>query len=360
MTLQKTAVDIGNDTLKGMFDGERNFTIPNVMASADKSRGIATMEPSPFDALHVEIVSAALQQGKGMYYVGELAAKQKDNYQIATEQNKGENDQSVIMLLTALALNAVEANEGDKVSIEYFLSTGLPMTESKRKGARKAFKEKLVNNVHTVTFLDTPKHSGKTVTIHIKNALVSPEGQAAYIGLASKKPEVAGASIMIVDIGGGTTDIAVIDRGGKVDNEHSVGDSIGISAALDAIIAEAKDNPGIAPFRSRRELVECILGDERGIAWYRGKSYDINPIIDKHLRKLANSEYSMINNVWNESPAVQYAYIIGGGAAVLEPYLKSINESKYQFPLRFLKNETAIWLIVSSYWNLFEIAGVNA
>lgn len=360
MTTKKAAVDIGNDTLKAMFEGEKAFTIPNVLANAPKDRGIAQLEKSPFDALHVEITSAALSVAKGIYYVGELAARQKHNDELTSEQKKGENDQSTILLLTALALQAAEESKEKKIEVEYFLSTGLPMTESKRKGARKAFKEKLMDHVHTVTFLDTPKYAGKTVTIRIKNAIVSPEGQAAYIGLAGKKPEVAGASIAIVDIGGLTTDIAVIEKGGKVDNEHSIGIGTGVSAALDAIIAEADHKLGIRPFRSRRELVECILGDERGVAWYRGKSYDLNPIIDEHLEEVARTIYKTISDVWNDSPGIRFAYIIGGGAAVLEPYLKKINESKDTFPLRWLKNETAIWLIVSSYWELFEIAGVNA
>ncbi|SDH83388.1 plasmid segregation protein ParM [Aneurinibacillus thermoaerophilus] len=360
MTLQKAAVDIGNDTLKAMFEGEQAFTIPNVLANAPKDRGIAQLENSPFDALHVEVTSAALSVAKGIYYVGELAARQKHNDELTSEQKKGENDQSMILLLTALALHAAEESKEKKIEKEYFLSTGLPMTESKRKGARKAFKEKLIDHVHTVAFLDTPKHAGKTVTIRIKNAIVSPEGQAAYIGLAAKKPEVAGASIAIVDIGGLTTDIAVIEKGGKVDNEHSIGIGTGVSAALDAIIAEIDQELGIRPFRSRRELVDCILGDERGIAWYRGKSYDLNPIIDTHLTEVARTIYKTISDVWNESPQIRFAYIIGGGAALLEPYMKSINESKDSFPLRWLKNETAIWLIVSSYWDLFKFAGVNA
>lgn len=360
MTAQKAAVDIGNDTLKAMFEGEKSFTIPNVLANAPKDRGIAQLEKSPFDALHVEVSSASLSNAKGIYYVGELAAKQKHNDELTSEQKKGENDQSAILLLTALALQAAENSKDKKIEVEYTLSTGLPMTESKRKGARRAFKEKLMDHVHTVTFLDTPKHAGKTVTIRISGAIVSPEGQAAYIGLAKQKPEVAGASIMIADIGGLTTDIAVIEKGGKVDNEHSVGVGMGISAALDAILAEANHEYGISPFRSRRELVDCILGDDRGVAWYRGKSYDLNSIIDKHLTEVARSTYKSISDVWNEAPAIRFAYIIGGGAALLEPYLKKINESKDSFPLRWVKNDTAIWLIVSSYWDLLGLAEVKA
>jgi plasmid segregation protein ParM len=64
--------------------------------------------------------------------------------------------------------------------------------------------------------------------------------------------------------------------------------------------------------------------------------------------------------VWNEAPAIRFAYIIGGGAALLEPYLKKINESKDNFPLRWVKNDTAVWLIVSSYWDLLGLVEVKA
>lgn len=120
------------------------------------------------------------------------------------------------------------------------------MNETKR-GLNKEFKKQLRNGQHQVTFLNTPNHEGKTVRIQFENVLVNTEGFAAYIDLtsdfdgANKNEHLINKDILINDIGGLSTDSAIITKNGEIDNEYSDGIKKGVSSSLDSIIKKVYD-----------------------------------------------------------------------------------------------------------------------
>lgn len=360
--MRLASIDIGNDALKGYFGNfENDLYIPNIIASAE-DRAIIDMEKDPLNAIHVEVTSSALKESSRKVVVGKLAGKYANNDELTPEQDKSETDQPVILLLTALALDAVQHGEADEdgvITLPYYLSTGLPLDETKR-GKTKAFRKKLQTGQHQVTFLKTPLYEGKTVRIQFEKVLVNTEGFAAYIDLTTndngsvKNEELLGKTMLINDIGGLSTDSAIITKEAEVDNTNSTGLKTGVSTYLDNIIRKVYAEYKYT-INSRRDLVEIIINqdpEEQNHIWKNGQRISIKNFVDEELSTLAKEEYKLIKEMWRNVPDIRMSYQIGGGAVVLRPYLQAINESDSNYPLRFVKAEDSVWMIARAYFKI--------
>lgn len=360
--MRLASIDIGNDALKGYFGNfENDLYIPNIIASAE-DRAIIDMEKDPLNAIHVEVTSSALKQSSRKVVVGKLAGKYANNDELTPEQDKSETDQPVILLLTALALDAVQHGEADEdgvITLPYYLSTGLPLDETKR-GKTKEFRKKLQTGQHQVTFLKTPLYEGKTVRIQFEKVLVNTEGFAAYVDLTTndngsvKNEELLGKTMLINDIGGLSTDSAIITKEAEVDNTNSTGLKTGVSTYLDNIIRKVYAEYKYT-INSRRDLVEIIINqdpEEQNHIWKNGQRISIKNFVDEELSTLAKEEYKLIKEMWRNVPDIRMSYQIGGGAVVLRPYLQAINESDSNYPLRFVKAEDSVWMIARAYFKI--------
>ena len=371
--MRLASIDIGNDAVKGYFgDLEHEIYIPNIIANEDE-RNIIDMEKEPLNALHVEITSSALKENNRKIVVGNLASKYANNDELTPNQDKSQTDQPIILLLTTLAVDAVQngtANEDGVITAQYYLSTGLPLDETKR-GKNKEFRKKIKNGQHQVTFLKTPEFEGKTVRIQFEQVLVNTEGFAAYMDLTTnndgsvKNEEFIGKTILINDIGGLSTDSAIITRNSEVDNNNSDGIKTGVSTYLDTIIRKVYSEYKYT-IHSRRDLVEIITNDdpeEQNFIWKNGQRISIKNIVDDELTVLAKEEYKLIQEIWRNVPDIRLAYQIGGGAVVLRSYLQAINEKSDNYPLRFLKVEDSIWMIARAYFKILvmycQSKGIN-
>jgi plasmid segregation protein ParM len=361
MSFRLAAIDIGNDSVKGYLGNlKETIYIPNVIADV-KNRDIIEMEKEPLNGLHVEITSSALKQKNGFYAVGKLAAKYPNNDELTPDTDKSESDQPIVMLLTTLAYDAIGhfPEEDGVIEATYLLSTGLPLDETKR-GKTKDFRKKLKNSLHEVSFLQTPKLQGKTVRIKFEQVLVNTEGFAAFVDLttndngSTKNEELLGKTILINDIGGLSTDSAIITSESEVDNEFSDGIKQGVSPYLDNIIRKVYTKHKYT-IKSRRALVEIITHDspeEQNHIWVDGKRVSIKEIIDDELGTLAKEEYKLIKDLWRSVPEIRLSYQIGGGSLVLRPYLTRINEQEKNYPLRFVSGEDSIWMIARAYFKI--------
>ncbi|WP_253907586.1 ParM/StbA family protein [Bacillus sp. WMMC1349] len=274
--------------------------------------------------------------------VGKLASKQTVNEELTPDTDKSENDQAIIMLLTTLALDAaknLKVDEDKVIKAKYLLSTGLPMDETKR-GLNKAFRKKIRTGNHKVTFLNTPIYEGITVEISFENVLVNTEGFAAYIDLttnndgSTKDESIIGKTILINDIGGLSTDSAIITKEAQVDNEFSDGIKKGVSGALDNIIKKVYTQHRYN-IKSRRDLVEIITNadvEEKNTIYVAGQAVSIKDIVDEELSTLANEEYKLIKSIWRNVPDIRKAYNIGGGSVVLKNYLIELNKEDAKIP----------------------------
>lgn len=370
--VRKGAVDIGNSKVKADFaEGGNALEIPNVVADHSEDREIIQGE-APLDSLHVKVVSGALNNGKGgagTYVVGNLAAVQHQNSELTYEDAKSLHDQPVIMLLTTLAFDALnnaslfkETTDG-VIEANYFLSTGLPMKEAKKKGTKKAFKEKLKGNSHEVTFLTTSGYENKKVRIKLYDVIVNTEGHAAMIELTTKKDgsprneDLINKMVLLHDIGGLSTDDAIIKPDGTVDNINSDGEKEGLSSYLDEIIQRVDDEFGVRKyFKSREELIENLTHknpDEKMHVWINSNRKPYKHIVDEVLGRAAKEQYDIIKRMWAKVPRIQVACLIGGGSSLLKEYITKLNENDRKYIMRFEESpEDSIWMIVRAYHKL--------
>lgn len=359
------AIDIGNDAVKGYVGNlDTEIYIPNVIAEIGPTREIIEYEKNILDGLHVEIISGALKRGKGIFAVGKLASGNLYNDELTVDSEKSESDQAIVMLLTALAYDAVSNFPETNVIIEanYFLSTGIPLSETKKK-KRKSFKEKLVSHHHEVKFLDTPEIGGKKVRVKFSDVIVSTEGHAAMIDLTTnndgslRNEDLTKMKVLINDIGGLTTDSAIINIDGSIDNLHSEGIKEGVSPYLDKIMDRVFREYGYQ-FSSRRQLVDVITAEsteEKNHIWLKGNRHSIKHIVDETLILLAKEEYKHIKLIWLQVPDIRVAYLIGGGALVLKPYIEELNAKEEKYPMRFVSHKESIWIIARAYYKLLII-----
>lgn len=353
--------DIGNDSLKMFVNGfEEQLTIPNVTQEID-TRKVIKYEANILDGLHVRIESEALAKTIGSYAVGALAARSKLKYEPQPNDFKGVSDQPVILLLTSLAYEAALKFPGDKVSVTVYLATGLPMREGKSRENRLAFKNKLKNVTHTVTFLQTPRFEGREVEIKFEEVLVSTEGFAVYLDLIQdedgydRNEELMDATVAIHDLGGLTSDTAVLEEGNIIE-EHCTPLDAGVSSFLDDIIKDVFTEKHYK-IKSRKELVKIITtknADKRYMITHESGPVSIQNIVDRHFTDLAKMVYRHIQSIWQLSPGIEYCYVTGGGALILKSYLTAINNENRKYNLRFLNEMDSVWAIARAYTKMLK------
>ncbi|MGE6379521.1 ParM/StbA family protein [Peribacillus muralis] len=358
--VRTAAIDAGFDALKGIFGGleGKKVYIPNVVLKMDRGALLGGEEINPISELHVKVTSDSLKES-GVYAVGELASRSSVASQGNILDRKGTSDQALIVLLTAVALDAVEEDSlSDNLDVTYQLSTGLPIDESKIEGARKQFGDKLKNGSHLVEFMKTPNYEGKKVHIKFSDVFVNTEGHAAMVNITMSddyKPrntELLKKNVLIDDMGGNTTDLAVI-RNGKIDSDYSTGLPLGIGRKLDDIIDEIFSVHRYQ-FKTRRELVENIISKTNP---YSIRPYDqvvsIKSIVDKHLLLFSKEQYNFLKRTWSNVGNLDCAYIVGGTAYLLKDFILDINKNDSKFDLKFLDDaEESIWSISKAYQKL--------
>ncbi|MFD1361309.1 Alp7A family actin-like protein [Lentibacillus salinarum] len=361
------AVDVGNDAVKANFGKmEQAFYIPNVVARDMEDRPIIGIEEldekDPVDNLHIRIHSPALEENNAVYRVGTLATKTDNSTELDPGSNKSEEDQTLVMLLTSIALDAVsshhfKAGKSDVIDASYTLGTGLPLREVKE-GKDVGYRSQLLGSVHQVEFLVTPKYQGKKVNIKFDDVKVYPEGFAAYVNLIMDNDlnvinkELIDKQILIQDIGGLSTDIAVI-RNRNVDDDKAQGFPLGVAESLEQIREEIRTRHGVE-LDSRRDVVDIITRkNDRHHIMVKGSRTNVHDITDRILLELAKKEYRNLRNVWQKNSQTEICYFVGGGSAVLKDYLKALNNKLDGFNIDFFEDEQeSIWMMANAYYKL--------
>ncbi|MCM3179319.1 ParM/StbA family protein [Cytobacillus horneckiae] len=363
------AVDVGNDSLKAIFGKiDHEINLPNVIARDIEDRPVIGIEEldskNPLDGIHIRVHSPALKENNAIYRVGNLATKSDNASELDPGSSKSEEDQTLVMLFTALALDAVREDNaadfkksGNVVDASYMLGTGLPLREVKE-GKDSGYRSKLMGSVHQVEFLITPKYQGLKVNIKFDEVKVYPEGFAAFINLVMDNQlniinkDLIDKRILIQDIGGLSTDIAVIkDR--NVDDDKAQGFNLGVSESLEAIREEIRSKHGIE-LDSRRDVVEIITRkNNRNHIMVKGSRTSVHDITDRILLDLAKKQYRLLRNVWQKNSQTEICYFVGGGSIVLKDYIKTLNNNLDGFNIDFFEDEKeSIWMMANAYYKL--------
>lgn len=341
--MKLAGLDVGNDSVKVMVEGAAEpAIIPNVIVPGYE-RIVLQEEDSPLKALDVVVSSPALERNNQRYFVGLLATENEDNFELEETDNKALSDQSLVVALTALAIAGVMGGSYGGVptvtgvgEVEYVIGTGLPVRLFPRYHRR--FEERLVGE-HEVTFLTTPGLRDRKVRVTVRRAVVSIEGAAAILNLATydnlqvKDEELYYGTIGVCEIGALTTDLPVVKRM-SVDNQFSHGEQVGMASYLDSIIRDVEDMYGYT-FASRAKLVAKIKNRDYTIQRIGEGTADIKPIVDHYFSRIAMRIVDIIRKRWRKYPDIQCFYVVGGGAAALQPYLV---EAAGSMRLRFVED----------------------
>jgi len=372
------AIDVGNDAIKALFGKlDSELYIPNVIAQDIADRPVIGIEDlndnDPIEGIHIRVHSPALQENNMIYRVGNLATKSDNPSELDPGSSKSEEDQTLIMLFAALALDAVKEENASNfkksnniVDANYTLGTGLPLREVKE-GKDVGYRSRLLGSVHQVEFLVTPKYQGIKVNIKFDEVKVYPEGFAAYINLVMDNElniinrDLIDKQILIQDIGGLSTDIAVI-RNRRVDDDKAQGFNLGVAEALESIREEIRSKHGVE-LDSRRDVVDIITKkNDRNHIMVRGSRTSVHDITDRILGELAKKEYRHLRNVWQKNSQTEICYFVGGGAIVLKDYLKKLNNNLDGYNIDFFEDEKeSIWMMANAYYKLIsDFARKNA
>ncbi|CAH0126279.1 MULTISPECIES: ParM/StbA family protein [Peribacillus] len=371
MSSRIAAVDVGNDAIKAIFGKlESELYIPNVIAKDIEDRPVIGIEElnekNPLEGIHIRVHSPALQDNNAIYRVGNLATKSDNPTELDLGSSKSEEDQTLVMLFAALALDAAKLGDNDTfkkvnnvVEANYTLGTGLPLREVKE-GKDVGYRSKLLGSVHQVEFLITPKYQGMKVNIKFDEVKVYPEGFAAYINLVMDKDlniinrELIDKRILIQDIGGLSTDIAVI-KNRKVDDDKAQGFNLGVAEALESIREEIRKKHGVE-LDSRRDVVEIITKkNDRNHIMVRGSRTSVHDIVDRILGELAKKQYRHLRNVWQKNSQTEICYFVGGGSIVLKDYLKTLNQNFDGYNIDFFEDEReSVWMMANAYYKLIS------
>jgi len=360
------AVDVGNDALKANFGKlENELYIPNVVAADSADRPVIGIEDldekDAINNLHIRVHSPALEDNSAVYRVGNLATKASNSTELDPGSSKSEEDQTLVMLFAAIALDAVESGafpvKNDLIEANYTLGTGLPIREVKE-GKDVGYRSQLLGSVHQVEFLVTPKHQGKKVNIKFDEVKIYPEGFAAYVNLIMDNDlkvinkDLMDKQILIQDIGGLSTDIAVI-RNRNVDDDKAQGFNLGVAEALEDIREAIRTKHGVE-LDSRRDVVDIITRkNNRHHIMVKGSRTNVHDITDPILLELAKKEYRFLRNTWAKNSQSEICYFVGGGSAVLKDYIKALNNKLDGFNIEFFEDENeSIWMMANAYYKL--------
>ncbi|MFZ3579266.1 hypothetical protein [Virgibacillus sp. DJP39] len=363
------AVDVGNDALKANFGKlENELYIPNVIARDIEDRPVIGIEEldekDPLDNIHIRVHSPALEENNAVYRVGNLATKTNNSTELDPGSSKSEEDQTIVMLIASLALDAVSNSEfktdkSNVINANYTLGTGLPLREVKE-GKDVGYRSQLLGSVHQVEFLITPKYQGKKVNIKFDEVKVYPEGFAAYVNLIMDNDrnvinkDLIDKQILIQDIGGLSTDIAVI-RNRNVDDDKAQGFNLGVAESLEEIREEIRTKHGVE-LDSRRDVVDIITRkNDRHHIMVKGSRTNVHDITDRILLELAKKEYRYLRNVWAKNSQSEICYFVGGGSAVLKDYIKALNNKLDGYNIEFFEDENeSIWMMANAYYKLIS------
>lgn len=89
-----------------------------------------------------------------------------------------------------------------------------------------------------------------------------------------------------------------------------------------------------------------------------GKLTSIKDIVDEVLTECASAQHAHLRRMFQKVSDLELVYQIGGGSALIRPYLTNINEnSGHTYPLRWQESaDESIWMIVESYWKMLSLS----
>jgi len=338
----RVGLDIGNAAMKlvGPYAGHR-LMLPHALAPADGVRrdpGLVQAGTDPVEALHLEIQSPAV--GVRQVFVGTLAAREYPF--LATEAAEGElksaSDRHLLLAIAALA-TAVQQGRPATTVVPLAVATALPVAEVVEPENRQRLRERLRGR-HQVRWLTTPGWAGHELILDIQEVDVIPEAAAGYLALLLERPEILAGTTLVVDVGARSLDWAVFAPGGQFRLGLSGGTMDGgLQVAADAIVAAARQRHGPHVARHRQDVLEALQGvvaegESKVILYGLGRKFDVTDIATRELERLAREVARFVVQAARAAGRAEHVVLIGGGGAILEPFLRQLTDIPLHVPKR--------------------------
>lgn len=339
------SIDNGSSHIKGIYDDfDQTFIFPNVVAQPVGEHVLLTGQGEPLDFLDVQITSAAIESEQYRHvYVGNLAIGNEGVvHEIVGDkaaQKKAQRPETIVTLLTGAAYAVAKKHQraiqdGTKrIKASVQLGTGLPISEIAK--FRTEFAAKIVNGVHSVTFVTTPVFKGVTVELEflLPIDIGIDDVSAVYDIEATSKSPLSHKGFGIADVGGVDMDIAFFRPGLELDQRNSIGTKIHLNDALESIRIEVNQQ-GEEFIASTAELTRMLVNKEYEIFSEGKVVFDMTSLINRHMRILAEKVLKSARNAWKHARYATEFWFIGGGAVVLQPWIEKLN-AELGLPIRF-------------------------
>ncbi len=299
--LKPVGIDVGYGYVK-VFDGQDWLRFPSVV-------GIAT-EATSFSGLAGSNKTRALSitvDGQ-TYNVGEQAVRQSTFAFRSLSQSRLEAGEFKVLFLTGLAMVA------DRPSVSFHVVTGLPPGLLYQEKAI----AQLLKGEHRVVL-----RLGKEVlerSLNVENLRIMPQPIGTYLGEALdargqvKDEALVSGRVALVDVGHGTTDLAIAEGGEYVPHQSRTV-PVGLAAAQADVSERLRRELGIV--REAYQLDDAMATGKIKVA---GQPRDISNLRDLSYKALATKILTEIHSTWDVG-TVDTILFTGGGSKALERFL---------------------------------------
>lgn len=154
---------------------------------------------------------------------------------------------------------------------------------------------------------------------------VSAEGIAAWFDLALNRddtghlvmdPDILGSRIAVVDIGGRTTDVGLID-GGVLEMESSTTIDVGMLSIKRSLREKIKELHGTEP--SIPKINEAIKTGKMKL--FNEELSDVPDLLNQISKSTIERIHGEVRRVLNDGADVDFVYFVGGTVAALSDYM---------------------------------------
>lgn len=303
MVTKNIGIDLGYGFVKAT-DGDKEHIFPSVVGAARELKYQSELTSRSPGVDHLVITMDGRK-----YFVGELAIKQSEIASRSLDQDRLEDRNTRVLLLTALALFSQWEQQSFNVV------TGLPTAYYS------SYKDAWVNALRgsqTVRFTVGNEEKERTIAVERVRVVPQPFGTLYDRVLNSignvVDTDLSKLTVGVIDVGFKTSDFAVSD-GLEFIDRLSGSTTTGLSSAY-SIIAERLRNE----FRINKENHELDYIVQKGEIRVAGKPQDISSIKREAYERVAQKIITEVESVWDHRD-LDVILLTGGGGPALSDYL---------------------------------------
>lgn len=311
----KIAVDLGNQYVKAVSETGKRVIFRSVIAEGKRrsvfslSRGKSNLT----DSLQVTFGDGDVEQN---FYVGRMAERFGVLPEYVFGKERFDTESAERLVFTALAL-LVEDDEPVDVALDF--------PYSQFDSVKDSFTKRLVGKTQTVNVKDRAERK-----VSIRSVQEFPQGLVAMYALVGEYQDTLSAGdgyIALVDIGGGTTDVVVLEY---------FGDELSVHEELSGTLTHGMRDLTQTIRRSFEEktgdMMEADLAErvvEQGSVYYGDQTWDFHREVEHAKQNLARLIKSQVSDLWGtRKNRVRTVFFVGGGAESLHDQLEGFHYSE--------------------------------